>query len=202
MEGFRVRLTPQTTHRSRHLIEEWNAAICRMDYNRITYQSSTCGDVNSTTTFYLLVYAPLRQRLEESDMPPEELEATLSGELLDHLVASHDASGITETYLMHVLSQRKPLQRALGKELRRSTAYDSAPFTHRDINALPLLDAMLMETLRLFSANPGPKPRGVPATGCQVGRLFQYSCRHDCQRIQLHPAPERGGFPTTRGVAA
>ena len=136
MEWCCVRLIPQATHHSRHLIEEWNAAMRRMAYNRITHQSSTCGEVNSTTS-YPLVYAQLRhRRLEESDLPSEELEATLSREPLDHLVASHDASGITLTYLMYMLSQRKPLQRALREELPRSTAFDSAAFTQRDINAL------------------------------------------------------------------
>lgn len=72
---------------------------------------------------------------------------------------------------MHMLSQRKSLQRGLRENLPRSTAFDSAPFTQRDTNALLLFDASLIETLRLYSANPGPWPRRVPATGCQAGRL-------------------------------
>ena len=99
---------------------------------------------------------------------PEEVEVTLSRELLDHLVASHDASGITLTYLMHELSQRRALQRALRQELHY-IASDSVPFAQRDLDTLPLLDAILMETLRLYSANPGPWPRRVPAPGCRVG---------------------------------
>lgn len=162
--------SPTHPPRAGHLIEEWNVAMCRMAYDRMTHQSSTtCGEVNSTTTSYPLFYTNLRHRLEASDLRSGELEATLSRELLDHLVASHDASGLTLTYLMHMLSQRKPLQRALRDELRHSTASESAPCTQRDINTLQLLNAILMQTLRLYSANPGPWPRGVPAAGCQVG---------------------------------
>ena len=72
---------------------------------------------------------------------------------------------------MHMLSQRKYLQRGLRENPPRSTASDSAAFTQRDTNALTLLDASLMEALRLYSANPGPWPRHVPATGCQAGHF-------------------------------
>lgn len=130
--------SPSHPSRAGHLVEEWNAAMCRMAYDRMTHQSSTtCGEVNPTTTSYPLVYAHLRHRLEESDLRSGEVEATLSRELLDLLVVSHDASGLTLTYLTHMLSQREPLQRALRDELRRSTASDSASCTQRDINTLP-----------------------------------------------------------------
>lgn len=142
--------------------------MCEMALKRLLDRPSTSDEVKSVTS-YPLVYAQLRRRLEESDLPSGELEATLSRELLDHLVASHDASGITLIYLMHKLSQRKPLQRALREELCRLTASNPAGFTQRELHNLPLLDAVLMETLRLHSANPGPWPRRVPVTGCRLG---------------------------------
>ncbi len=168
MEWFGLHLVPQAAYQSRHLIGEWNSAMCKMASKCLLDRPSTNDEVNLMIS-YPLVYAQLRRRLEESDLPSGELEATLSRELLDHLVASHDASGITLTYLMHKLSQREPLQRALREELCRSTASSPATFTQRELHNLPLLDAVLMETLRLHSANPGPWPRRVPVTGCRLG---------------------------------
>ncbi len=60
-------------------------------------------------------------------------------------------------------------KRALREELCRSTASSPATFTQRELHNLPLLDAVLMETLRLHSANPGSWPRRVPVTGCRLG---------------------------------
>ena len=49
-ERFYVHLIPQATHRSRHLIEELNAGMCRTVYNRKPHQSCSCRKVNSTTS--------------------------------------------------------------------------------------------------------------------------------------------------------
>ena len=171
LKWFSLHLVPQAAYHSRQLISEWNSAICKMASKRLSDRPSTTNKDTNSMTSYPLVYAQLRRRLEESDLPSGDLEATLSRELLDHLVASHDASGITPTYLMHKLSQRKPLQRALREELCRSRTSNPTTFTQRELHNLPILDAVLMETLRLHSANPGPWPRRVRVTGCHLGPL-------------------------------
>ena len=179
IERFGLHLVPQAAYRSGQLIDEWNSTMCKTASKHLSLtQPSTNNnndEINPSTSSYPLVYAQLRRRLEESDLSSgEEFEATLSRELLDHLVASHVASGIILTYLMHNLSQHRPLQRALRDELRRSRASHPTTFPHREaLRNLPLLDAVLMETLRLHSSSPGPWPRRVPVTGssssCRLG---------------------------------
>ena len=104
----------------------------------------------------------------------EEQRLTIASELLDHLAAGFDTSGITLTYLVHEVSQRPALQSALHAELLTLSpplVATSAPVLPdpRALDALPLLHAVLWETLRLHPAIPGPQPRVTPAGGCDLG---------------------------------
>jgi cytochrome P450 len=96
----------------------------------------------------------------------------IASELLDHLAAGHETSGVTLTYALYRLSQHPALQSALRTELSTlsppitdppSTDPPSLP-SARQIDSLPLLHAILTETLRLHAAIPGPQPRETPAT--------------------------------------
>ncbi|KUJ15032.1 cytochrome P450 [Mollisia scopiformis] len=91
------------------------------------------------------------------------LEQTLSMELLDHMVAGHDATGITVTYLLYEISQRSSLQRRLKIEIQAHWKIGQKNCAEQ-LEKLPLLDAVLMETLRLYSANLGPWPRVAPSS--------------------------------------
>lgn len=104
----------------------------------------------------------------------EEQRLTIASELLDHLAAGFDTSGITLTYLVHEVSQRPALQSALRAELLALSpplVAASAPALPdpRALDALPLLHAVLWETLRLHPAIPGPQPRVTPVGGCALG---------------------------------
>ena len=127
-----------------------------------------------------VVYGRLAQSLRESaksDKP--SLKPTIvavASEMLDHLVAGHETSGITLTYLMHELSQRPYLQDRLRGELltlsppivspasndATNTDTDSRLPSPRSIDALPLLDNILQETLRLYAATAAQLPRITP----------------------------------------
>ncbi|KAL2218219.1 putative cytochrome P450 monooxygenase [Thermoascus aurantiacus ATCC 26904] len=124
-----------------------------------------------------VVYRQLSQCLEktphESLSGPEHL--VIASEMLDHLVAGHETTGITFTYLMWEMSQRPELQARLRQELltlspplKYPTPLDSIegdlsrlPPAHA-IDSLPLLNAVLLETLRLHAAVPGLQPRVTP----------------------------------------
>lgn len=66
--------------------------------------------------------------------------------------------------MLYYLSDRKDVQEELRQELRASPpifskAKDASIPSSSDIDRLPLLNAVLMETLRLSAAIPGPQPR-------------------------------------------
>lgn len=97
----------------------------------------------------------------------------IASEVLDHVAAGFDTSGITLVYLAHELSQRPALQAALRAELLSlptPLTPTSAPVIPgaKELDALPLLHAVLMETLRLHAAIPGSQPRVTPA-GASLG---------------------------------
>lgn len=132
-----------------------------------------------------VVYQRLTQGLQQSaqsDNPSlKHSILTVASEMLDHLVAGHETSGITLTYLMYELCQRPYLQDRLRSELLtlsppiiypRSSGDNNTTDTPnedtgllpspRSIDALPLLDNILQETLRLYPAGLGPQPRVTP----------------------------------------
>ncbi|KAL2040814.1 hypothetical protein N7G274_006272 [Stereocaulon virgatum] len=102
---------------------------------------------------------------------PHPMRLSIATELHDHLAAGHETSGITLTYLFHELSLNPPIQSRLRAELRAHlpSLLPSSPERKphdmpnpRTIDALPFLNACLLETLRIHAAIPGPQPRITP----------------------------------------
>ncbi|KAH0543125.1 hypothetical protein FGG08_002551 [Glutinoglossum americanum] len=83
-------------------------------------------------------------------------------------VAAHETSGITMTYTLWELSRNPDLQNRLHAELQTlepSSAFHKATPSiapPKTTDSLPLLDAVLMETLRRHSALQGPLHRVTP----------------------------------------
>src|SRR5436190_8574958 len=86
-------------------------------------EASENSEKKSTTSTYSaaatqpVVYRQLSQGLERSISDLEERKLRVASEMLDHLIAGHETSGITLTYLMHEMSQRPELQSKLREEL-------------------------------------------------------------------------------------
>ena len=123
-----------------------------------------------------------KTKAEESVLREETLkfpELSIASEMIDHLAAGHETSGITLTYLSWYLSQDIDLQNKLREELltlepnMRLASSGTSPNTSlpssKDLDALPLLHAVLMETLRLRAAIPGGQPRMTPYPTCSLG---------------------------------
>ncbi|KAI9928453.1 hypothetical protein ASPWEDRAFT_170549 [Aspergillus wentii DTO 134E9] len=142
-------------------IESWCLSLCqKMKLNEHP------NDVSVSTK--AVVYSQLHDSLLKNpdDRP---IELAIASELLDHLVAGHETTGITFTYMMWQLSQHPHLQDELREELLTLQPQLKYPFTNdlpspSSIDSLPLLDAMVRETLRLHSPAPGPLPRVTPHT--------------------------------------
>jgi cytochrome P450 len=101
---------------------------------------------------------------------------SVASELFDHVLAGQETAGLTLTYLSWRLSQSLELQGQLRAELlglspnmqlpEGGTAAMPDP---KQLDSLPLLHAVLMETLRLHAPIPGAQPRQTPARGCRIG---------------------------------
>jgi cytochrome P450 len=114
------------------------------------------------------VYAQLRQKFEDAQISHEILDVTIAAEMLDHIQAGHGGTGITLTFLMCELS-RNP--RLIVKLMEEELATLGANFSAQALDGLPFLDALLMETMRLYPGSLGPFPRYVPEKGASLANF-------------------------------
>ncbi|SCU85088.1 LADA_0D05644g1_1 [Lachancea dasiensis] len=100
-------------------------------------------------------------------LPDDQLNA-IASEIADQVVAGHETTGITLSYLFWELS--RPANAHWQEKLRKDVKgfRDS-----RELDDKPVLNAILQETLRLHAAIPGLEPRFVPAgktLNCSIGQ--------------------------------
>ena len=92
---------------------------------------------------------------------PETKAKQLASEMLDHCFAGHGTASITLTYIFCHLSLHSEYQSRLYAEL---AALGPNPDI-QELNKLPLLEAIIPETLRLYPSPPAAQPRITPAGG-------------------------------------
>jgi hypothetical protein len=139
------------------------------------------GDAESSST-YPVLYAQLINSIPAKEHVASAQETMLlaASELCDNIEAGRVGIGITVTYAMHELSQRQALQSTLRKELTTAALPLTYPLQHqslstsilRRLDGLPLLDAVVTETLRLHASGPGPQRRLVPKGGTTIDGYF------------------------------
>lgn len=164
---FKGIVVPQWVDAANDALENWCFQMC----NAAKSSSKADGVLKTTPSTTPVVYNQLSESLLSSSASALEHQIAIASELLDQGGAGHETSGIALTYYMHELSQRPALQSALRSECLTlspplhypSSSTPSLP-SPRALDALPLLHATLMETLRLHASIPGPQPRVTPST--------------------------------------
>ncbi|KAL8762927.1 MAG: hypothetical protein Q9184_001149 [Pyrenodesmia sp. 2 TL-2023] len=147
-------------------IEQWCMRMCEA-------AELTMGSEKPPTGTQPVVYSKMFRCLQMKGADPRQISRRVASEMLDHTIAGYETSAITLTYLMYHMSQRPSLQKQLREELltldppvryrpAMSGDDEDALPALRVVDALPLLDALLQETLRLHSAAPAPQPRVTP----------------------------------------
>ena len=155
------------------------------------------GQSGKETTLYLRMREGLKGIYAGSNKSAEYVKQELAVELLDQLGAGHEPMGTLLSWVVMELSQRKEWQERLRREIRekqgvleflrigekkeqqqqqernREAKEDYPAETNstqaaRALDVLPVLDAVLQETLRVYSVNPGPQPRVVPKGGYTI----------------------------------
>jgi hypothetical protein len=170
-----------------------------------------------------VVYDQLLSQLKSSSgkhapvsLSQSQLRLTMASELMDHILAATETTAWTLTYIMHELSQRPDLQTSLRRELlslsppliyhrsdnkMNETSMLELP-SPRSIDNVPLLDAVLIETLRLRPSVPGSQPRITPSssasspisicgyTNIPAGTLVSSQAYSLHRNEQVFPEPE------------
>ena len=170
MSRIGIRLVPDVIFQSYQVMED----LCsKMSMDAKSTVSETPTKRNShassshTSRSHPTVYGQLRLKLEEANTEPQTLDGIIAAEILDHLQAGHKASGITLTYLTCELSRNPEIRTMLRNELETLQTLDLS--AAQLIDDLPVLDAVLMETMRLYPGIIGPFPRVVPSKGARLG---------------------------------
>lgn len=159
------------------------------------------------TNTFLADYAEIAVRNMKAQQGSTNLFATAQaeaekGETLDDedvkleaiglFVAGTDTTAITLTYLVWAVLSR-PLLRG---QLEREVAGLSEGYSDLDVESLPLLNAIIEETLRLYGAAPGTLPRDVPVGGLGLGGYYIPEGNIvGSQAFSLHRNPELWSDP-------
>ncbi|KAL0934293.1 cytochrome p450 [Colletotrichum truncatum] len=169
---------------------EWNEKLCKRAY-QATHGSNTEIDkedvVDEPVVFRALeagIEKEHRANGKESLLYSTTIlkkDLSMASELLDQVLAGQETAGIALTYLAWHLSKSPSLQQELKEELltlnppmRMSADRSSLPALPdpKQVDSLPVLHAIIMETLRLHAPIPGPEPRRTPHPSCQLGGCY------------------------------
>jgi cytochrome P450 len=165
------RFAPKWVDEANEKIEQWTQQMCDKAGLVLANDEAQTAD---TPVVYQQLSVALTKEAKKSDVKETNFAPALASEVLDHLAAGFDTSGITLNYLVHELSQHPNIQTHLQSELQTlsprlvSLSTPTLP-DPKALDALPFLHAVIWETLRLHSAIPGPQPRFTPPQGCTLG---------------------------------
>ena len=183
LRHFRINLCPTWVDDANEELEAWCKKRCE---DTVAYLQQTAKDpeVGNQPMVMEAMLAGISKESkgkgEESVLSNTTLkypELSIASEMIDHLAAGHETSGITLTYLAWNLSRDLSLQDRLRTELLTLSpnmdlslqAVSKSIPDSKDLDALPILHAVLMETLRLRAAIPGGQPRMTPYPSCTLG---------------------------------
>ncbi|KAK2861481.1 hypothetical protein FQN49_004157 [Arthroderma sp. PD_2] len=195
-ETLGIPLIPKWCIGANEYMENWGLALC----DRADANISSTDPAAEPIVYRQLKQALEKQLIAKSDLEPSEkdfaqLRREVACETFDHLTAGHETSAITLTYLLWELSKNLDIQDQLRKELRTLSPNVSPPApgatpelpSHKSIDGLTLLDAVVMETLRLHPPIPGIQPRLTPADASLAGyHNIPANTRVNAQAYSLH----------------
>jgi hypothetical protein len=207
LEKIGIRLVPKWADEATDALADWNLRIC----DEAEKMLSSGKDI--PVADYPAVYAHQRAALRKWNGPsfnpipqayPYRLD--IASDTYDHNAAAHETSGDTLTWLYYELSRRPGLQARLRKELLTLDPpihYPPLPGSElpdfKAVDNLPVLDAILQETLRLWTAVPGGQPRSTPPGGCSLAGYdnIPAGVRVMCAAYNLHRNPDVFPNPET-----
>jgi cytochrome P450 len=164
-------VVPSWVAKANNDIEAWIMAMCDKAERSMTAMASEKKPTTSAAD-YPTVYAQLRQSILKDaakskcdiseDQVIQSYRLDMASEMLDHVLAGFDTSSITLTWLAWELSRAPNAlwQTKLREEITGLQGSKDA----KQIDQLPILNACLMETLRVHAAIPGNQPRMTPSS--------------------------------------
>lgn len=112
------------------------------------------------------IFAKVLAEAEKDDPTLSDFEIALNAGVL--VFAGTDTTATCLTYLVYAVLSDPSLRQELEKEV----AQLQPPYTDEKAETLPILNAVVKETLRLYGAAPNPLPRYVPREGASFGGYY------------------------------
>jgi cytochrome P450 len=135
------------------------------------------------------LFAKLFQATEDT-MSHEEIVSSAQS----YIVAGSDTTAHSLTYLTWAVCRDEKIKAKLVGELQNLPD----GYQDEDLKALPYLNQVIQETLRLYSAAPAFLPREVPAGGCEIdghwmpgGTAVQTQAYSMHRNAEIFPKPEQ-----------
>jgi cytochrome P450 len=182
MREWGVDLVPRWVDDANADLESWTMKRCE---NTMAFLKTTHGNYENVADEPVVMNTILagiakeeKTKGSDSVLASETLkyqDKSIASEMIDHLAAGHETSGITLTYIAWYLSRDVSLQDKLRAEfLTLSPTFEISSNKKelppsKALDSLPLLHAIIMETLRLNASIPGSQPRQTPYPSTTIG---------------------------------
>ncbi|KAL2063829.1 hypothetical protein VTL71DRAFT_5634 [Oculimacula yallundae] len=210
MAKFGIQLVPKWTREAAQSLEDWSLDICDRAEELLS-QDAPPAAADMPVVFAQQLAAMQKQdlgptarcndpdSLSISQPYPHRLE--IASDMHCHSAAALETSGDTLTYVYYELSRRQDLQKRLREELHTLPNPLIYPLLEgkevelpdfKVFDSLPILDAVLQETLRLWPAVPGGQPRVTPFPPCSLAGYDNIppGVRVQASAYSLHRNPE------------
>ncbi|KAE8352951.1 putative cytochrome P450 monooxygenase [Aspergillus coremiiformis] len=200
-----IRLIPRWCDEANEVLDAWGLGLCDRAEQSL---QSTEPNVEPVAYKQLKQAMTKHSAKEETEEAIKQQRLDIACEMYDQLTAGFETSAVALTYLLWELSQHPDLQKELREELLalepkikfpRSSASCSMLPQAKAIDSLPLLEAIVTETLRLHAPIPGIQPRVTPYPSCTLAGYSDIpaNIRVNAQAYSLHRNPAVFADPET-----
>ncbi|XWW96239.1 hypothetical protein V2A60_004212 [Cordyceps javanica] len=174
-----IRLYPSSVDDANDELRSWNKSLCEKTGHSFFSETEDTDPANTPVVFAAMHEGISKEEKTEGvnsilyNTTIQQRGASIASEILDQVLAGHETAGIVLTYASWHLSRLPALQDQLRREVSPLISESGGGLPEpRKLDGLPLLNAIVMETLRLHAPIPGPQPRHTPYPGCYIEGHF------------------------------
>lgn len=209
IEKIGIKLVPKWTEKAAQDLENWSLDICDKAEELLE------RDEHPPAVDMPVIFAQHRAAMRKQDLDPKSQNdpnllsvsqpyphrLEIASDMHCHSAAALETSGDTLTYVYYELSRRPDIQARLREELVSLSHPLIYPLPEgkdielpdfKVVDSLPILDAVLQETLRLWPAVPGGQPRVTPYPSCTLAGYDNIppGVRVQASTYSIHKNPE------------
>ncbi|KAJ5911698.1 uncharacterized protein N7473_001001 [Penicillium subrubescens] len=194
MKCLGLRVIPKYCDSANDMLDAWALDLCGK-----AEQSMNSTDPSVEPIVYKQLKQSLDKQAAKEGVKPDRAQQLneIACEMYDQLTAGFETSAVGLTYLLWQLSRHPEIQEQLREELLTLDSPILFPESSelppaKSIDNLPLLEAIVTETLRLHAPIPGIQPRVTPEPSCSLAGYDNIpgNIRVNAQAYSLHRNPQ------------